>query len=172
MVAIETNTNTAAGRLQGMIQRARTAPGVEHRGRVVQLVGLLIESEGPLASVGEVCRIYSTRHEHSTMAEVVGFRNNRVLLMPLGEMHGVHPGSEIVATGRPLQVAVSDELMGRVLDGLGNPLDEGPPLSRSILTGIQTQPPHPLRRQMPQSRPLRSQNWFRTDQSQRHCRAN
>lgn len=146
MVSIAPNT-TAGGRLSGMIQRAKASTGVEHRGRVVQLVGLLIESEGPLACVGEVCRIYSTRHEHSTLAEVVGFRNNRVLLMPLGEMNGIHPGSDVVAMGKPLQVAVSDDLLGRVLDGLGRPMDEGPPLTQAHQASIHLQPPHPLRRQ-------------------------
>ena len=66
---------------------------------MVQLIGLVIESEGPLAAVGEICRIESARHDGSTLAEVVGFRNHHVLLMPLGEIHGIHPGSEVDRAG-------------------------------------------------------------------------
>ena len=72
---------------------------LRNHGRVVQLIGLVIESEGPLAAVGEICRIESARHDGSTLAEVVGFRNHHVLLMPLGEIHGIHPGSEVIALG-------------------------------------------------------------------------
>jgi flagellar biosynthesis/type III secretory pathway ATPase len=80
--------------------RARDARD-ETCGRVVQLIGLVVESEGPLAALGEVCRIQSARHDGDTLAEVVGFRNHHLLLMPLGEMHGIHPGSEVIATGAP-----------------------------------------------------------------------
>ena len=78
---------------------------IRNQGRVVQLIGLVIESEGPLAAVGEICRIESARHDGSTLAEVVGFRNHHVLLMPLGEIHGIHPGSEVIALGSSLQRA-------------------------------------------------------------------
>ncbi len=97
---------------------------VRNHGRVVQLIGLVIESEGPLVAVGEICRIESAGHDGSTLAEVVGFRNHHVLLMPLGEMHGIHPGSEVIALGTALRVPVGDALKGRVIDGLGNPLDD------------------------------------------------
>src|SRR5215510_13303867 len=92
------------GRIARALQRARETHVLQSRGRVVQLIGLVIESEGPLAAVGEVCRIESARNDGSTLAEVVGFRNNRVLLMPLGEIRGIHPGSEVTALGTPLQV--------------------------------------------------------------------
>ena len=74
---------------------------MQSKGRVVQLIGLVIESEGPLASVGEVCRIAATRNQGATLAEVVGFRGHHLLLMPLGEIHGIHPGCEVVALERP-----------------------------------------------------------------------
>jgi flagellum-specific ATP synthase len=112
----------------------------------VQLVGLVIESQGPLASMGEVCRIESPRHDGTTLAEVVGFRNHHLLLMPLGEVHGIHPGSEVVATGTPLQVPVSDALKGRVIDGLGNPLDGLGPIPAERFVGVNMRPPHPLKR--------------------------
>ena len=135
------------GKLAHWIERARSARVVESRGRVVQLIGLVIESEGPLAAVGEVCRIESARNEGTTLAEVVGFRNHHVLLMPLGELHGIHPGSEVVALGISLRVPVGDSLKGRVLDGLGNPIDGLGPIRENNSAPLHTQPPHALRRQ-------------------------
>jgi flagellum-specific ATP synthase len=113
----------------------------------VQLIGLVIESEGPLAAVGEVCRIESARHDGFTLAEVVGFRNHHVLLMPLGEVHGIHPGSEVIALGTSLQVSVGEALKGRVIDGLGNPLDDLGPIFGDSTVNLSQPPPHPLKRQ-------------------------
>src|ERR1035437_6898307 len=93
-------------RLQNAARRVREARVTETCGRLVQLIGLVIESEGPLAAMGEVCRIQPARHDGETLAEVVGFRNHHLLLMPLGEIHGISPGAEVVATGTPLRVAV------------------------------------------------------------------
>jgi flagellum-specific ATP synthase len=120
---------------------------VRNHGRVVQLIGLVIESEGPLASVGEICRIESAGHDGSTLAEVVGFRNHHVLLMPLGELHGIHPGSEVIALGSTLRVPVGDELLGRVIDGLGQPLDDLGPIQAADDVSLNLPPPHPLKRQ-------------------------
>lgn len=133
-------------RLAGILDRVKSTRVVEKRGRVVQLIGLVIESEGPLCAVGEVCRIESARHDESTLAEVVGFREGRVLLMPLGELRGIHPGSEVIALGRPLEVPVGDELLGRVLNGLGEPIDGLPPIRASHLAPCMAAPPHPLKR--------------------------
>ncbi|HOW64042.1 MAG TPA: FliI/YscN family ATPase [Candidatus Paceibacterota bacterium] len=130
-----------------LLHRVREARVYENRGRVVQLIGLVIESEGPLASVGEVCRIKSARSEADTLAEVVGFRDHHLLLMPLGEVHGIHPGSEVIALGGPLQVPVGNALKGRVIDGLGQPLDGRGPIETERLAGINLPPPHPLKRQ-------------------------
>ncbi|MGC9941074.1 MAG: FliI/YscN family ATPase [Verrucomicrobiota bacterium] len=134
-------------RLQGAMQRVREARVTETCGRVVQLIGLVIESEGPLAAMGEVCRIESARHDGVTLAEVVGFRNHHLLLMPLGEIHGIHPGSEVVATGRPLRVGVGNALKGRVIDGLGEPIDGLGPIVTEHSVGLNLRPPHPLKRQ-------------------------
>ena len=136
-----------ASRMGHLLQQTRQARTVESRGRVVQLIGLVIESEGPLAAVGEVCRIESARHDGSTLAEVVGFRDHHLLLMPLGEIHGIHPGSEVVATGKPLQMPVGRALMGRVIDGLGNPLDDLGPVAIEQDVSLNPAPPHPLKRQ-------------------------
>ncbi|MBC8001700.1 MAG: flagellum-specific ATP synthase FliI, partial [Opitutaceae bacterium] len=119
---------TPTNRLEGLLRRVQETPVLRNHGRVVQLIGLVIESEGPLAAVGEICRIESARHDGVTLAEVVGFRNHHVLLMPLGEIHGIHPGSEVVALGTSLRVPVGDGLKGRVIDGLGHPLDDLGPL--------------------------------------------
>ncbi len=125
------------------------------RGRVVQVTGLVIESEGPLAAIGEVCRIESGVGEAPMLAEVVGFRSHHLLLMALGEIRGIHPGSTVVALRRPLQARIDDSIKGRVIDGLGNPLDDLGPLTGSHTIGLGMQPPHPLKRQ-------RIQQVFRT----------
>jgi flagellum-specific ATP synthase len=134
-------------RLVNVLQRARNVRVIENRGHVLQLIGLVIESQGPLAAMGEVCRIESARHDGTTLAEVVGFRNHNLLLMPLGEVHGIHPGSEVIATGSPLQIPVGDSLKGRVIDGLGNPLDGLGPIAADRVVSVNQLPPHPLKRQ-------------------------
>ena len=141
------NSFASSTRWESLVQRARQVPVYENRGRVQQLIGMVIESDGPLAGMGEVCRIDSPRHDHSTMAEVVGFRNHRVLLMPLGGVHGIHPGSEVCGLGKPLQVPVGEALKGRVIDGLGNPLDDLGPLQADAYVDLNLSPPHPLKRQ-------------------------
>ncbi len=134
------------GRLAHVLDRLRTVRTSETRGRVVQLIGLVIESEGPMAAVGDVCHIES-RQGTTTLAEVVGFRNHHLLLMPLGEVHGIHPGCEVIASGAPLRVAVSEALMGRVIDSLGNPLDGLPAVQSRESVKLNVPPPHPLQRQ-------------------------
>ncbi len=148
------STPRPTNRLAIALDQVKAARITETRGRVVQLIGLVIESEGPVAAVGDVCRIVS-RHGTETLAEVVGFRNHHLLLMPLGEIHGLHPGCEVIATGGPLRVAVSEALKGRVIDGLGNPLDGLPPVVSSDRVKLHVAPPHPLQRQ-------RIQHNFRT----------
>jgi len=132
-------------RLSTALDRVRVARVTETRGRVVQLIGLVIESEGPLAAVGDVCQIFS-RAGTPTLAEVVGFRNQHLLLMPLGEVHGIHPGCEVVASGAPLRVPVSDALKGRVIGALGQPLDGLPAVHSRDSVKLNVAPPHPLKR--------------------------
>lgn len=116
-------------------------------GKVTQVVGLVIESQGPPVSVGELCYVQSKIPGVPPIpAEVVGFREGSVMLMPVGEMQGIGPGCEVVAAQKMLQVKVGDELLGRVLDGLGNPMDgKGPILSKEEYP-LQAAPPHPLDR--------------------------
>jgi flagellum-specific ATP synthase len=130
-----------------MAGRVRETSVVQNRGRVVQLIGLVIESEGPLASIGDICRIESARNDSETLAEVVGFRNNRVLLMPLGEIHGIHPGSDVISLGHCLKAPVGEALKGRVIDALGVPLDDLGPIPATGTVPVHVLPPHPLKRQ-------------------------
>ena len=146
-------TNQTAGstdRLSRSIGRIQKARVVESRGHVVQIIGLVIESQGPPAAMGEVVRVESARRDGPAtagLAEVVGFRDHHLLLMPLGETHGIRVGSEVVAMGTALQVPVSDALKGRVIDGLGNPLDQREPVSADRFVSVKSRPPHPLKRQ-------------------------
>jgi flagellum-specific ATP synthase len=115
-------------------------------GRVAQVVGLVIESDGPTARMGEVCMIHPGTGAKPVMAEVVGFRAGRLLLMPLGEMVGIKPGSEVVATGKPMTVGVGEALLGRVLDGLGNPIDGLGAIKGLKRAPVEAAPPNPLTR--------------------------
>jgi flagellum-specific ATP synthase len=115
-------------------------------GRVAQVIGVVVESVGPPARIGEICLIQVKHNEAPVPAEVVGFRGNRVLLMPLGELHEIRQGSEVRATGSPLTIKVGDALLGRVLDGLGNPIDGKGPLRTDETAGINRQPPNPMHR--------------------------
>ncbi|NLB63285.1 MAG: FliI/YscN family ATPase [Fibrobacter sp.] len=95
----------------------------ELKGRVAKIIGLVMECDGPSASIGELCAIYSGAQVVS-QAEVVGFRDGRTLLMSLGELEGIRPGMEVVALGNTLSAPVGPELLGRVIDGLGQPMDD------------------------------------------------
>lgn len=116
-------------------------------GRVAQVVGLVIEANGPNARVGEMCLIH-TENDGIVRAEVVGFRGDRVLIMPLGELSGVRAGNLVEATGHCLRVPVGPELLGRTLDGLGEPMDGKGPLNCNGRYPIHATPPNPLERQM------------------------
>ncbi|MGG1311191.1 MULTISPECIES: flagellar protein export ATPase FliI [Cohnella] len=119
---------------------------VRVNGRVAQIIGLTVESEGPDAGIGDVCMIHPLKGGEPILAEVVGFRDNRVLLMPLGELHSIGPGCEVVTTGRPLTVQVGSELLGKVLDGLGRPLDGSRLPSRLAHYSTNNSPGNPLLR--------------------------
>lgn len=120
-------------------------------GRVVQIIGLTIEAQGLDCEIGEVVEIHYNAHGRLT-AEVVGFKENRALLMPLGEMHGIPPGSAVVTRGTPFLAPVGRGLLGRVLDGLGRPIDGQGPLSAAAVP-VANAAPHPLRRR-PVTQPL------------------
>jgi flagellum-specific ATP synthase len=115
-------------------------------GRVSDLIGLIVEATGLEAEVGEVCEIATGRGRAPVPAEVVGFRKRRTLLMPLGELHGIGPGNVVTATGEPVRVPVGDELLGRVLDGLGRPIDQGEQLPEGRVRSAAGAPPDALER--------------------------
>ncbi|HHY14541.1 MAG TPA: flagellar protein export ATPase FliI [Firmicutes bacterium] len=117
-----------------------------HSGRVVQIVGLTIESIGPTTNIGDICLI-KPRSGPEIPAEVVGFRDQRVLLMPLADLAGVGPGSLVTATGSPLVIPVGDKLLGRILDGLGQPMDEQGYIPAARHQSVLGSVPKPLERQ-------------------------
>jgi flagellum-specific ATP synthase len=115
-------------------------------GRVAQAVGIVIEGYGPMTSVGELCDVTREDGEEIVPAEVVGFRGDRVLLMPLGEMRGIGPSSRLLMKGRCALVPVGQQLLGRVLNGLGEPLDGRGPLMTDHQYPLHAAPINPLKR--------------------------
>jgi len=103
--------------------RLRTITPFRMCGTVTEVTGLLIVSRGPWLPVGGVCHIYPVSGARPMLAEVVGFRDERILLMPLSDLRGIGPGSQVVALTKEAHLPVSEKLLGRVLDGLGRPLD-------------------------------------------------
>jgi flagellum-specific ATP synthase len=97
-------------------------------GEVTQIIGLVIEANGPPSSIGDLCYIYYNKEDPPLWTEVVGFREDKVLLMPFGDLGGLKPGALVVNTGRPMQIKVGSELLGRVLNGLGEPIDNNGPI--------------------------------------------
>lgn len=116
-------------------------------GRIVQVVGLVIESNGPNSRVGDLVWI-QTQSGDLIPAEVVGFRGDRVLLMAMGELDGVRAGDFTIGTSRCLEVGVGDALLGRTLDGLGNPIDDMGPIAVDAMYPIHAAPPNALSRTM------------------------
>ncbi len=115
-------------------------------GRVQEIVGLLIASDGPAAAVGDFCEIRSAQGR-MVRAQVVGFRNNRVLLMPLEETGGLQPGDTVIARPEAARVEVGPQLLGRVLDGFGKPMDGGPSIDPEAFYDLYATPPGPLERE-------------------------
>ncbi len=110
-------------RLGAVADAIREADLARRHGFVSNLIGLIIEATGLQAEIGEVCLVGTDRGRDAVAAEVVGFRDGRTLLMPLGELHGIGPGTRVLASGAPFRVAVGDSLLGKVLDGLGTAQD-------------------------------------------------
>ncbi len=121
-------------------------------GRVTQVLGLTIQAIGLDCQIGEVCEI-NTSESEPIMAEVVGFQEERVLLMPLGDMQGIQPGSAVYPASKAFRAPVGMPLLGRVLDGLGEPIDSGPSLESVENAATNSNPPPPLSRP-PISEPL------------------
>ena len=92
-------------------------------GTVSRATSMLIESLGPEVHIGELCRLTTQSEDKPVLAEVVGFKDKKTLLMPIADMNGISPKSEVIATGQSLQIKLGMSLKGRILDGLGNPMD-------------------------------------------------
>ena len=122
-------------------------------GQVVRVAGLTIEAEGLAAQVGEICHIYAAEDGRRISAEVVGFHGSRVFLMPFGEIQGVSAGCQVQTSRRPFTVPAGRGLLGRVLDGLANPIDGRGALSEVDLAPMSSAPPNPLSRR-PITQPL------------------
>ena len=115
-------------------------------GRVSQIIGLIVESQGPPeVALGEICLLGDPEQE-SMQAEVVGFKGKRVMLMPLGEIEGIRPGTMVSSTRAPLYIPVGEALQGRILDGLGCPLDGKGELHAVERRSVHNQPPAVLNR--------------------------
>ncbi|MDQ3798672.1 MAG: type III secretion system ATPase SctN [Acidobacteriota bacterium] len=133
--------------LQPYISAVDWISSVEVRGRVTELIGLLIRAAVPGARVGELCLIHSPHRARVLRAEVVGFRGSEVILMPLGEVSDVAMGAEVVPTGTSLTIRVGEDLLGRVLDGLGEPIDGKGAIENAVDKIVSARPPDPMRRE-------------------------
>ncbi|MGJ9458858.1 flagellar protein export ATPase FliI [Oceanobacillus sp. CF4.6] len=117
-------------------------------GKVLRVVGLMIESEGPAANIGEVCYIHaSSSEDYLIVAEVVGFNNEKIILMPYSEVTEIGPGCLVESTGKPLSVKVGRSLLGTVVNSLGKPLDNESSLPKGLSNYLTNQsPPNPMTR--------------------------
>ncbi len=118
---------------------------VRMEGEVVELVGLIVESRGPAAAMGDFCEI-RTRTGRAVRSQVIGFREGRLLLMPLEETDGLCLGDRVIARGGDADVDVSPRLLGRVLDGFGEPIDGGGPIHATESRPLRASPPNPMDR--------------------------
>ncbi len=140
---------TEAGAEFDLSRYAAALPGlttVRARGRIVQVVGMTAEVAGVAARTGEICYILDEQTGERRAAEVVGFREGRLLLVPLESLEGVLPGSQVIGTGRTFRVPVGPSLLGRVLDGLARPIDGLGPLQTTAQTTTLSHTPPPLER--------------------------
>ncbi len=131
--------------LQNEINAVTNWQGTKISGRVTHIIGLLIESIGPNVSLGEICYIYN-KFTDMVCCEVVGFKDNKVLLMSFGEMTHIAPGCEVYPTGKIHKVSVSESMCGRILDALGNPIDGKGPIYGTNKYPVIAAPPGPLER--------------------------
>lgn len=119
------------------------------KGKVINVVGLTIESAGPQANLGDICIIYPGITKESmnpALAEVVGFKEGKTLLMPYDNVEGIGPGSSVENTGAPLQVRVDEGLLGKTLNGLGRPDGEALPTGKEY--SVEAAPPDPMKRKI------------------------
>jgi flagellum-specific ATP synthase len=131
--------------LEKEIRQLKEWSGPRVSGRVTHVIGLLIESNGPDSFIGELCYVYG-KHPDPIPCQVVGFKERKVLLMSLADVHPIAPGSEVFPTGEVHRVAVSESLCGRILDGLGRPIDGKGALDAEKFYPVMSPPPAALSR--------------------------
>ena len=112
-----------------LADQAAVASRFQRAGTVVEVSGLTIVAQGPPAQIGELCALQSPDRSDSLYAQVVAFRDQHTILLTLDSLRGVSPGCRVVATGQQLQIGVGPQLLGRVVDCFGRPLDEKGPVS-------------------------------------------
>lgn len=115
-------------------------------GKVTQIIGLVLEASGLKSSIGEMCKIISRNEEVTIDAEIVGFKEGKALLMPLGDLRGIGPGAKVIATNEEFKVPVGLQLLGRVVDGLGRPIDDKGPLKTKEYYSVYNKPSDPISR--------------------------
>ena len=118
---------------------------VTHEGRISQIIGLVIEATGLEGSLGDLCSI-RTKDNRTIQAEIVGFKGNKILMMPFGEIMGISPGSPVSVNSQPMNIPVGDQLLGRIIDGMGNPIDGKGPITGTKSQPVYNVPPDPLDR--------------------------
>jgi flagellum-specific ATP synthase len=132
--------------LSRMLSRVNRSDAYNYMGKIDKIVGMMVESVGPNTTVGEICKIYSADGQNTIHAEVVGFRDNKVLLMPYADLAGVAPGSLVEGTKTKLRIPVSDRLIGRTVSSLGDPLDGGEALEGAERIDVESVYSNPLNR--------------------------
>jgi len=146
MTAVPAMTDSLTPLAELIRAQVRHVPSVRRIGTVTGVAGLVIESEGPNVGLGDLCVIRSTRSDFTVKAEVVAFRDHRIVLMPLGETLGLHVGCEVEAADTQPLPAAGPQLLGRIVDALGRPFDGLGQLPMIQRDGRAAVPPHPLRR--------------------------
>jgi flagellum-specific ATP synthase len=131
----------------GLKNRLAQAGSSIKSGTVYQVRGLVIEANGPNLAIGDMCRVETRDNAAGVLAEVVGFSDHRMLLMPLDDMHRVGPGATVTAVVHEGAIPVGPELLGRIINGMGKPIDGGPPLHYDYDRTIRSSPPNPLSRE-------------------------
>lgn len=124
----------------------RSADPYAYFGKIDKVIGMMIESNGPECKVGDLCRIYGHGSKKYIGAEVVGFRGNRVLLMPYEEPEGISSGNLVETTHSALKIGMSENLIGRVINAVGEPIDDGGPIECNIQYEVQSTSSNPLSR--------------------------
>ncbi|MES0489938.1 MAG: FliI/YscN family ATPase [Leptospirales bacterium] len=129
----------------------KTEP-VRSLGSVKEIIGNTIYSTGPDVRLGELCHIEKVEDEKYIQAEVIGFKNETIILSPLDTITGIYPGSRVYSTGAPLQISLGESILGRIIDGLGNSLDSAGKLVSEEVRPLENRPPNPLERPLIQDR--------------------